>query len=291
MACAQSTGKATEVKQTLLWRKLETEVARIDRAHDGVMGVVIRDLTSGDELLINADEIFPTASTIKIAVLAELYRQAKSGRVKLTDLYVVRAEDVVGGSDIVAGLTPGITRITYRDLATMMVAVSDNSATNILIDRIGTDSVNAMLARFGLRETRLRRKMMDLKAAAEGRENTATPREIVALLDSLYRNRLVDSARTADFFAVLSTHKDSYIPRLLPEEVRIANKPGWLEAVRNDCGIVFVPRRPFAICVMTTFDRDEHASERAIAEIGMAAYGYFDRVARASRYGRVVSPR
>src|SRR6266851_4870534 len=88
-------------------------------------------------------------------------------------------EDLVIGSDIMLGLTPGFTRLTLRDLATMMVAVSDNSATNVLIDRVGFDNVNAMLEGLGLHGTRLRRKMMDLKAASEGRENVSTPREMM----------------------------------------------------------------------------------------------------------------
>src|SRR5207302_9240070 len=112
-------------------------------------------------------DIFPQASSIKITVLAELYRQAQQGKLKLTDLYTVQASDLVPDSDIMNGLTPGVTKITLRDLATIMVAVSDNSATNVLIDRVGMDNVNSMLDSLGLSHTRLRRKMMDLKAAAE----------------------------------------------------------------------------------------------------------------------------
>src|SRR5258708_29873865 len=116
----------------------------------------------------------PQASSIKIAVLAALYLQAQQGKLKLTDEYVVRKEDLVDGSDIMLGLTPVVTRLTLRDLATMMVAVSDNSATNVLIQRDGLDNVNAMLTGMGLHTTRLRRKMMDLKAAGAGQENEST---------------------------------------------------------------------------------------------------------------------
>ena len=94
--------------------------------------------------------MFPQASSIKIAVLAELYRQAQAGKLKLTDLYTVQANDLVPDSYIMGGLTPGVTRITLRDLATMMVAVSDNSATNVLIDRVGMENVNALMDSLGL---------------------------------------------------------------------------------------------------------------------------------------------
>src|SRR5206468_7579596 len=119
-------------------------------------------------------ELFPQASAIKNAVLAELYHQAQQGKFKLTDLYTVESSDLVPDSDIMNGLTPGVTRITLGDLATMMVAVSDNAATNVLIDRVGMQNVNAMLDSLGLTHTRLRRKMMDLQAAKEGRENISS---------------------------------------------------------------------------------------------------------------------
>ena len=133
-----------------------------------------------------------------------------------------------------------MTRITLRDLATMMVAVSDNSATNVLIDRVGMQNVNAMLDSLNLPHTRLRRKMMDLQAAKEGRENISTPREMMTLLDAIYHGKLLNKDSTADFFKMLSTNKNSWIPRDLPADIKIADKPGALEAVRNDSGIVFV---------------------------------------------------
>jgi beta-lactamase class A len=253
------------------------------------MGVAIADLTDGHRYLLHANDVFPQASSIKICVLAELYRQAQQGKLKLTDLYTVNTGDLVQDSDIMGGLTPGVTRVTLRDLATMVVAVSDNSATNVLIDRVGMENVNAFLSAQGLAQTRLRRKMMDVKAAAEGRENISTPNEMMRLLESLYRGEILNKEMTEDFFKVLSTHKDSWIPRLLPDDLKIANKPGALEGVRNDSGVVFVERRPYVICVMTTYLRDERAGEEAISNISLAAWRMFDRLSRASEYGRVVS--
>jgi beta-lactamase class A len=205
-------------------------------------------------------------------------------------LYTVQATDLVPDSTIMGGLTPGVTRITLRDLATMMIAVSDNSATNVLIDRVGMENVNALMDSLGLTHTRLRRKMMDLKAASEGRENISTPAEMMTLLEDLYRGKVLNKEMTADFFVMLSTPKNSFIPRDLPEGSKIANKPGELEGVRNDSGVVFVENRPYVICVMTTYLHRERDGEEAIAKISAAAYRMFDRLARASEYGRVVSP-
>jgi beta-lactamase class A len=281
---------AAEKKQ-LLWLKLQDELRKIDGQLDGVMGLAIKDLTSGDEFLIHGDEIMPQASSIKIAVLANLYLQAQQGKLKVVDEYVVRKEDLVTGSDIMLGLTPGVTRLTLRDLATMMVAVSDNSATNVLIDRLGMENINAMLASIGLHGTQLRRKMMDLKAAGEGRENVSTPREMMFLLETIFRGKLLNPAMTADFIKMLSTHKESALLRGLPEDAVAANKPGELEAVRNDSGIVLIKNRPYILCVMTAYLRDEKEGSAAIEKISALAYSYFDRLARASEYGRVVSPK
>lgn len=300
-AASANTGAPRSVgrpaQSELLWEKLDSTVQQVNRDLNGTMGVAIMDLTDGHTLLLNPDAIFTQASSIKVAVLAELYRQQQefeqggAGKAKLTDLYTVNAHDIVADSSIMAGLTPGITRVTNRDLATFMVAVSDNSATNVLIDRVGMDNVNAMLTSLGLTHTRLQRKMMDIKAAQAGRENLSTPREMMTLFADLYQQKLLNKPLTDDFFKVLSTPKPSDIPRLIPDGVVVANKPGELAGVRNDVGIVFVPNRPFVIVVMTAYLKRERDGNDAIATIAAAAYDYFDRVGRSSEYGRIVNER
>jgi|SRR5947209_8053678 len=290
LLCAICT-HAQQNKQKLLWQKLQEDIHYVDKHLDGVLGVAVKDLTSGEEFFINPDEVMPQASSIKIAVLAELYRQAEHNQLKLTDEYMMRKEDLVSGSNIMQGLTPGVTRLTLRDLATMMVAVSDNSATNVLIRRVGMGNVNNMLASLGLQATQLRREMMDLKAASEGLENVSTPREMMTLLEAIYRGKLLKTALKDDFFKVLSTPKESSMLQGLPDDAVAANKPGELEAVRNDSGIVFVKNRPYVLCVMTTYLKDEHDGSAAIRKIAQLTYSYFDRLARASEYGRVVSPK
>jgi beta-lactamase class A len=276
-------------KQNALWQKLESSIQEVDQHLDGVMGVAVEDLTTGDHFFLHEDEVFAQASSIKITVLANLYLQAQQGKLKLTDLYTVQSSDLVPDSDVMGGLTPGVTRLTLRDLATMMVAVSDNSATNVLIDRVGMPNVNAMLDSLALTHTRLRRKMMDLQAAKEGRENISTPHEMMTLLDAIYHGKLLNKESTADFFTMLSTNKNSWIPRDLPADLKIADKPGALEAVRNDSGIVFLEGRPYVICVMTSFLRNERDGEDAITKVSLEAWRMFDRLSRATEYGRVVS--
>jgi beta-lactamase class A len=289
-SCFAQTSAPSPGKQKILWQKLESSIQQVDQHLDGVMGVAIEDLTTADHFFLHEDEVFAQASSIKITVLANLYLQAQQGKLKLSDLYTVQSSDLVPDSDIMGGLTPGITRLTLQDLATMMVAVSDNSATNVLIDRVGMQNVNAMLDSLALTHTRLRRKMMDLQAAKEGRENISTPREMMTLLDAIYRGKLLNQESTTDFFKMLSTNKSSFIPRDLPADLKVANKPGELEAVRNDSGVVFVEGRPYVICVMTAFLRSERDGEEAISKISLETWRMFDRLSRASEYGRVVSP-
>jgi beta-lactamase class A len=296
VATAHAADAPVNLKQQVLWDHLRLAVAEEEQQLDGVLGVAILDLNSGQQLLVRPDEVFPQASSIKIAVLAELYHQAQqsahgvTGKATLKDRYVVRAADIVADSSILGGLTPGVSSLTNRDLATIMVAVSDNSATNVLIDRLGMDNVVRLTESLGLAHTQLRRKMMDLQAAAQGRENISTPREMMGLLEQIYRGKVIEPPLLDDFFNVLATHKDSWIPRDLPADLKIANKPGELEGVRNDSGIVFVKDRPYVICVMTTYLANERAGEETITRISRLAYELFDRLSRASDLGRVISP-
>src|SRR5438128_1215128 len=274
--------KPTAPTDDSLWKKLDARAGEMVERFEGVMGVAIVDLSDGRTILHNADRVFPTASSIKIAILLELYRQEQEarggaqGKAKLDDVYIFDPKDLVEDSQIMAGLTAGVTRVTNRDLAQFMIAVSDNAATNVLIDRVGKDNVNAMLRNFGLTKTMLRRKMMDIAAARRGEENVSTSQEMVRLLEGIHKTKVLNKELNAEFIKQVSTLKDSYIPRELPPGVQVANKPGSLEGVRTDSGIVFARNRPFAISVMTAYDRDERAAERAISAIALEAYQCFE---------------
>jgi beta-lactamase class A len=286
-----------DTRSDLLWKKLEARVEQIDAKFGGVMGVAILDLTDGRILLRNADRVFPTASSIKIAVLLELYhqdqqaREGAQGKAKLNDIYTFDPKDLVEDSQIMAGLTVGVTRVTNRDLAQFVVAVSDNAATNVLIDRVGMQNVNATLRSLGLTKTMLRRKMIDIAAARRGDENVSTPEEMMRLLEMIYKGKALNRELTDQLIKQLKTlKKDSYLSYELPADVELADKPGSLDGVRNDVGIIFAQNRPFAIAVMTAYDRDEKAAERTISEVALEAYHYFEIRGKTSEYGRILPP-
>ena len=285
----------TDSGSDLLWKKAESRIDEIAMRFDGVMGVAIVDLTDArPALLRNAEHVFPAASSIKLAILLELYHQDEQaragakGKATLEDLYTFDPKDLVEDSRVMGGLSAGVTRVTNRDLAQFMVAVSDNTAANVLIDRVGKDNVNATLRGLGLAKTMLRRKMMDVAAAQRGDENVTTPHEMVQLLEAIYKGKVLKADSTKELIKQLSTLKPSYIPRELPDGVQVANKPGELEGVRTDSGIVFSAKRPFAISVMTAYARDDRAAERAISDVAREAYHYFEMRGKTSEYGRIL---
>ena len=291
VAAGAAEPRALNPKDEALLKKLEARIDAVEARFDGALGVAIVDLASGRELLRLPDEVFPAASLIKVAVLVELLRQDQSGKgARLADSYLVDAKDLVPGSPMLAGMTAGVTRLTNRDLATFMIGVSDNAAANVLIDRVGLEQVNALLEGLGLRQTRLRRKMMDVAAAKAGLENTATPGELARLLEKLQREELLDHTHSEGLLQTLSaTPRKSFLG--LPEGVRAATKWGSLEGIRSEAGIVFATGRPFVIVVMAALAGDEAHAEALIAEIGHAAFETFDRIGRGTPEGRVLYPR
>jgi beta-lactamase class A len=280
---------AQDANRDLLRRKLAAEIEKIAVSHDGVMGVAIKDLTTGEEILINDQLTFPTGSSIKIPILIELHKQAAEGKYKLTDQRWVEKKDQIGGSGVIVNFGDHTSQLSLSDLATLMIALSDNTATNMLINQVGMANVNRTLDELGLKQIRLRRKMIDQAASARGDENTATPREAMALMEKLYRGQVVSRRLSDDALKFLKIRKSSPIPRLLPADVEIANKPGGIEGVACDWAVVYVPNRPYAIAVMTNYNgpdgADEEAADEAIAKVSKLAYDYFARLSRSTGYG------
>jgi beta-lactamase class A len=274
-------------KQGALWEKLRARIEAVDRGLDGVLGASVKDLKGGMTLDVRPAEPFPQASSIKLAVLYELYRQAEEGRVDLGELTRPPLPRVRGGG-VLQELGNQVS-LTWRDVAVLMMGWSDNAATNVLIDRVGMDAVNRRLDSLGLRATRLRRKMMDLEAARRGDENVSTPAEMRQLAETMYAGAGLSTERARDMMAVAAVPKDSPFRVPLPESLVVADKPGSLEAVRCVTAIVDLPGRPYAVSIMTTYLRRDADGEAAIREISAALYETFDRLARSSDLGRIIS--
>jgi beta-lactamase class A len=288
-ACAPP-AESQETLQAALRARFEADINRVGDHLDGVLGFAIKDLSSGETFFRLPDTVFPQASSIKLAVLLELLRQAQEHKISLDEEHTVHRREMTVGDDeaILNKLGDGTVTMTLGDLATFMVVLSDNSATNILIERLGMENINAGLARLGLKETQLRRRMINLDAARQGNENVSTPREMLTLLEKVRAGQALDAAHTAEFFRLLWLPKESPFRRALPGRAAIADKPGELEGVRCDSGIIEIPNRPIILAVMTTYLAHEEDGERAIEEIAKLAYAHFSRVGAWSRYGRAI---
>ena len=276
-------------KEDALWAKLRARVERLEQSLDGVLGLSVKDLKTGTTFEIRPDEPFPQASVIKLAVLYELYRQADEGKVDLAEVTRPPASRVLGGG-VLQHLGPAVS-LTWRDIAVLMMGWSDNAATNLLIDRVGLEAVNRRLDSLGLPRTRLRRRMMDLEAARRGEENVSTPAEMRRLVEAIYAGAGLSPERARDIRLVAATTKRTEFRKPLPETVTVLDKDGELEAVRAAAAVVDLPGRPYSVAIMTTYLRKDEDGEALIREVSAALFETFDRLARSSDLGRVISER
>jgi len=277
----QPTATAAELK-TKLERRLQEISARLN----GAVGYAILDLTSGERVGRLDGSVFPTASTIKLTVLYELFRQVDQGKVRLDQTMALDRGKAVGGTGVLVEM--GTPTLSLRDYATLMVIVGDNTATNVLIDVLGLDRIAARMLALGLNGTKLRRHMVDLAAARRGDENVSTPAEIVRLLEIIWKGEGLSHGAHDQAVALLKKPKVSRLRAGLPPGVDAADKPGELEGVRVDAGVVFATNRPYILCAMTTYLKNEADGERANEELSRAAYDYFSRLGSGFQYGRQI---
>jgi beta-lactamase class A len=289
LGLAAPAARGQESLQLAYHADLQNQLEAVAGGLHGVMGFAIKDLTTGESFYLRPDTVFPQASSIKLTILLEVLRLDQEGKLSLDEKHTIRHSETVAGDPILYMLGDGTATMSLRDIATFMVVLSDNSATNILIDKAGMANVNAGIARLGLKETKLRRHMMDLDAAKQGDENVSTPREMMTLLEKIHAGQALEAASTKEYFRLLELPKSSEFNTALAGRVKIADKPGALEAVRCDTGIIEVPGHPFVMSVMTTYLSNEVEGESAIENVARLAYAYFDRLARSSPYGRVIS--
>jgi len=279
-------------KAAILERKFEAGLRAVADGLDGVMGYAIKDIKTGKAYLLNEKEVLPQASSIKIAILLEVFKQAEERTLKLEERIDLAPDKKVAGSGVLYYLGFPSLSLSIKDICVLMIVLSDNTATNLLIDRVGMESVNKRMDALGLPATRLRRRMMDLKAAEEGRENVSTPREMMTLLDKIWSGAVLKDPLRTEMLDILSIEKESPLRAgvaAVAEDVAVAEKPGELEAVRCDSGIVLLKDRPYIISVMTTYLKRDGDGNPAITAVSRLAFEHFLRLKRSSDLGRVVS--
>jgi len=255
---------------------------------DGVAGVAAEQLDGGERLELRADEVFPTASAIKVFVLHALFAKAAAGALVLDARRALPAERTLGSGVLLhlsAGLEP-----TFEDLATLMMMVSDNLATNLLIDELGVDAINAEIRAAGLEHTQLNGRIDFARLGSDKLAlGASTPGDLVRyfarlrrgeLLPAPWTDRLLDLMRIQKYIEPLRRQlpADPYAREFGdPEPVWVASKTGSLSGVRCEAGLVHTPTAEWAIAVMTRDVRDTRVTSdndavRFIAAVSRAVY-------------------
>src|SRR5215813_9413282 len=294
---------------------LKTQIEKVIPRARGEVGVAIKHVESGTEVLVNAEKTYPMASTYKVPILTELFYQRAAGKLSLLDRVEVTTGDVHPGGTIALLLDgPGL-QMSIHNLVNLMMRVSDNSAADILLNKVGAANVTARMRSLGLDKIRVDRSTLEMILDQEGldystygklplpqlrehldavdaqtaaranerfnatEKDVATPRQMTTLLEKIYRGEIVDRESSDEIIEFMSHSMtgDARISGLLPQGTRVVHKTGSISGSTNDTGIVFLPAGGHLI--ITVFTKDAKAisaeRERAIAEISRFAYDYF----------------
>jgi beta-lactamase class A len=213
------------------------------------------------------DSVVPSASVIKSPILLELLNQVQQKKIKLSEKYTLKETDKAGGEGEVQKLKAG-KKLTIKKLAYEMIRTSDNTATNILIQRLGMENINRFLKENNCTKTILQRKMMDFEAIKFGRQNYINTLEINQLHIKLLNKQLLNSKLSQKAIEILKICDDkTTIPRYLPKSIPIAHKTGLLDYVRGDAAIVFSPK-PLIISIFVEKFKTIEEAEEIIAKLG-----------------------
>jgi beta-lactamase class A len=285
---------------------LASEIERLADATGGIVGVAATQLATGRHIGYREGELFPTASVIKLPLLVTMYEDALAGRIDLEERVTFGRDTNVAGSGVLQYLDDGLNP-TMRDLSVLMMSVSDNTATDLLLDRVGKDRIEATMDRLGLPSIRapfdIREMLMELvdmdhsqpggydelrrrlrlSLGSGGRSmipeqaDRSTPADMCRLLELIESRAILDDEScTAILELMKRIQSATRIPGLLPKGTVVAHKTGSYRRLRNDVGIVYAPNGPYAIALFAReLARDNVEDDAAIARISLAVYEEF----------------
>lgn len=236
------------------------------------LGIAFLDLNSGEKYFHNEKEIFPTASAIKIEILLHLFKEYERGNLNLYENIPINYK--VGGSGLLQYFDQSNLFLNYYNLAVLMIQQSDNSATNILIDRLGMENINQTIKKLGLQNTKLQRIMMDFQARKLGRENISTPEDKLNLLEIIYRQSFLPDTLNNEVIKILSIPKTTPLNSEIEDEITLASKGGELDDVRCEMGIFFYKNFNYILVVMSKDLPNSKIGEDIIAKISKQIF-YF----------------
>ncbi len=259
------------------WERVVEAVAEASR--EGTVGVSVVG-PDGGIWQQHGDRVFHAASTFKIAVMIAVYRQVDAGSLNLDDRYILVATDRTGGSGVLNGMKDGAT-VTFHDLVYLMMAISDNLATDVLLTRVGIETVNATIADLGMKHSRVETTIRDMFAAMRATPSggapiiPATPNDYVTAIVAILDGTAASQESCEAMLTVLETQQNHRrLARHLPARspaIRYGSKTGTLWGVCNDVGFFMGPNGRLAIAVYTENFPDTHVAEQVIGEIARAA--------------------
>lgn len=257
------------------WGYLEKDILKATNNFKGNAGIVIKDLKRGREINLNQDKAFPSASLVKLPIMAACFYANSEGKINIKQALFLKNEHKVLGSGRLKELPSG-TAMNIRYLIEMMVAESDNTATNMLIDLLGYDYLNTAFKKAGLNNTDIVRRMMDFKGRKNGKENFTTARDMAIILSKIYYGQLLNKLVSEECLGILKRQKmRDRIPAKLPLNTTVAHKTGLEKRVCHDAGIVFTPQGDFLICVLVKHrDKTSKAAKEFISEVALTVYNY-----------------
>ncbi|NLJ59974.1 MAG: serine hydrolase [Firmicutes bacterium] len=266
---------------------IDDRILELASSAGGIFGIAAKDFSTGREILLNADRQFVAASIIKIPIMVEAFSQAEEGLIRLQAKVKLVDTDKVGGSGILKVLSQGI-KIPVIDLIRLMIVISDNTASNILIDILGINRVNRTMQELGFAEIILRRKFMTLPQAVQT-ANSVTPQSITGLLEKIAKGQVVSGWACEEMVKIMKQQQYSdLIPALIPvsydkeeslvgqtKNVEIAHKTGSVSGVRHDAAIVYAGSTNYVVTILTSDLPDTNHGEDAIRRISLEIYRYF----------------
>lgn len=261
------------------WESLKQDLLREIQQFRGEAGIWVEDLGTGWSTGYQSKSSFPAASVVKIPILAACFSAAQEGRLRLGEKIALKGADKVLGSGLLKA-QPNGSVWTVQQLMELMITQSDNTATNLLIQRLGFDALNRSFQQMGLAETRLSRKMMDFSKRKKGIENYTTARDIAVTLRKLYLRQMVSPEVSERCLDLLKRQTlNDRIPARLPPGTVVAHKTGLEKGICHDSGIVFTPAGDFLICVLTrSRNKTSKPAKEFIAQIASHAHRYKTRL-------------
>lgn len=234
--------------------------------------LVLKPLDGSSPWRLRPDEPFPAASLAKVPILLEVFRRFQEGLLDPEATVLLKAEDVVQGAGVLMELHPGLP-LTLRDLARLMIVVSDNTASNVLLDVVGFQAVNDLVTRLGTKGTALNRKFMHAPGPAG--DNVTTAQDCVRLLEALWAGEVLGEPWREEALNILRRQQfREKIPMMLPVTAVVAHKTGELDGVRHDVGLVEDRGKAWVLAVLTRDGREPWELDYRVARISRWCYDW-----------------